>query len=182
MQTLNAKNRRLQEGFFEKYLKGSGIDICTSDDPVTSDCRTWDIAWGDPDATFMEGIDDEAFDWVYSSHGLEHLSDPETGLKNWFRILKPRGFLILYVPDRELCGKSKLLPDPQSKDHTFYFTIDKDEAPCTFGIVQMIQRTLGAKNYRTIYVKECASGNNSAFGNVFDLYGEHSIECVIQKL
>ena len=41
-------------------------------------------------------------DWVYSSHCLEHIDDYRSALKEWWRLVKPGGHLILYLPHRDL--------------------------------------------------------------------------------
>ncbi len=54
---------------------------------------------------------------MYSSHCLEHLHVPQEAIKNWFRILKPFGFLIVVVPSRELYEKRVTLPSRFNPDH-----------------------------------------------------------------
>lgn len=44
-------------------------------------------------------------DFVYSSHLLEHMDDPAKTLKEWWRVIKPNGYLILYLPHDELYPK-----------------------------------------------------------------------------
>ena len=46
-------------------------------------------------------VDDEAYDFVLSSHCLEHLADPLGGLAEWMRVLRPSGVLALVVPHRD---------------------------------------------------------------------------------
>lgn len=41
---------------------------------------------------------DECFDYVYSSHTLEDLPYPEAILREWWRLVKPGGNFILYLP------------------------------------------------------------------------------------
>jgi len=41
----------------------------------------------------------ETFDAVYSSHFLEHLKDDKMMLKSWIKLIKPSGYLVLYLPD-----------------------------------------------------------------------------------
>lgn len=53
------------------------------------------------------GVDDESFDFVYSSHCLEHMYDVQTSLKNWFRVVRKSGYLILAIPHRNLYEKIK---------------------------------------------------------------------------
>lgn len=43
-----------------------------------------------------------AFDYVFSSHFLEHVEKPELVLREWWRVIKEGGYLILYLPHRDL--------------------------------------------------------------------------------
>ena len=44
---------------------------------------------------------DDAFDIIFCSHVLEHITDDHKAMKELFRILKPDGFAILLVPIKE---------------------------------------------------------------------------------
>lgn len=46
-------------------------------------------------------LDDGAYDFVLSSHCLEHLANPLAGLAEWVRVLRPDGTLVLVVPHRD---------------------------------------------------------------------------------
>ena len=96
---LKAHNRRLKSGWFDKYAPADakGIDIGCGGHKIHPGYHSWDQIFDDGDATFMEGIEDESFEVVFSSHLLEHLFDPHEGLRNWFRILKPGGHLIISI-------------------------------------------------------------------------------------
>ena len=48
----------------------------------------------------LEGIPDAGYDFVLSSHNLEHMANPIKALNNWKCVLKPRGFLLLVLPDK----------------------------------------------------------------------------------
>jgi SAM-dependent methyltransferase len=48
----------------------------------------------------LEGIADATYDFVLSSHNLEHIANPIKALDNWKRVLKPRGLLLLVLPDK----------------------------------------------------------------------------------
>lgn len=53
-------------------------------------------------------------DWVYSSHTLEHIEDYRAALKEWWRILRDGGYLILYLPHKNLypnIGQTGANPD-----------------------------------------------------------------------
>jgi SAM-dependent methyltransferase len=176
-ETSKAKARRKRESFYEKYVQGKGLDIGFGGDLVTPNAQGWDFEHGD--AQYLSGLQNEQFDFVYSSHTLEHMQDPQTALSNWFRVLKKGGYLILYIPHRDLYEKKKNLPSRFNPNHTAFFLIDKDESPDTIGIVPLIQRTLN--DYKIIYAKECSEGFTISDPEIKS-NGEYSIEVVVQKL
>ena len=100
-----------------QYLKGEGCDIGAGMFRVLPQALTIDNGnheqFGhhiDPNircrsADCVPVISDRYFDWVYSSHLLEHMEDPLKALKEWWRILKPKGVLVLYLPHEDLYPK-----------------------------------------------------------------------------
>jgi SAM-dependent methyltransferase len=175
-ETSKAKPRRLKEGFFEKYCRGKGLDIGCGIDLLSLNCHGWD--WEQGDAQFLSGMKNEEFDFVYSSHTLEHMVDPAIALENWWRVLKKKGYLILYVPHRDLYEKKKTLPSHWNQDHKHFFLLDTDDPPNTIGIMPLIQRSL--VNFEIIYAKECQEGHTISNPEIHS-DGEYSIETVIQK-
>jgi SAM-dependent methyltransferase len=51
------------------------------------------------DGTDLSIIEDNAYDFVLSSHSLEHIANPIKALKEWIRVLKDGGALLLILPD-----------------------------------------------------------------------------------
>ena len=176
-ETSRAHNRRVREGFFEKYCKGEGLDVGYGGDVITADCAGWDFRNGD--AQYLSGIEDESFDFVYSSHCLEHMYDVQTALKNWFRVVRKGGFLILAIPHRDLYEKKKSLPSRWNSDHKHMFLIGKAEPPDTLDIVEEIRAALN--NYDIKYIKTCDEGHTIT-DPLKHSNGEYQIEIVIQKL
>lgn len=41
-------------------------------------------------------------DFVFSSHLLEHINDYKAALKEWWRLVRPEGHLVLYLPHKDL--------------------------------------------------------------------------------
>jgi FkbM family methyltransferase len=116
-------NLRVKHKDFENYLWGKGIDIGGGYDTLKIPKGTvdaWDINQGD--ATYMDGADTN-YDFVYSSHCLEHIENVEKALENWCRILKPGGILFVVVPDYKLYEKC-LWPSKFNADHKNTFSID----------------------------------------------------------
>ena len=55
-----------------------------------------------PDACELKLLASSQADWVFSSHLLEHIEDHGKALKEWWRVLKDGGYLILYLPHKNL--------------------------------------------------------------------------------
>jgi ubiquinone/menaquinone biosynthesis C-methylase UbiE len=98
----SAKRRYYSGNFSNKYFVGHGIDIGGKPDSLgqyseifskMQSVIVWDLE--DGDAQYMKGVEDNTFDFVHSSHCLEHMLDVKEALKNWIRILKPGGYLII---------------------------------------------------------------------------------------
>lgn len=51
------------------------------------------------EATLLEGLPDGAYDFVLSSHCLEHLANPLAALREWQRVTRDGGHLLLILPD-----------------------------------------------------------------------------------
>jgi len=175
-ETSKARGRRQREGFFEKYCNGNGLDIGYGGDPVVPNVRGWDFEHGD--AQVLHGLDDESFDFVYSSHLLEHLPDVELALNNWWRVLQPGGYLILYLPHRDLYEKKLHLPSRFNDDHAHFFLPERDALPDTLGLLPLVKRVLS--EHELIYCKVCDEGYVNP-GDELPSEGEFSIELVIRK-
>lgn len=178
-ETAKARERRLKEGWFEKYADPfqSGIDIGCQHDPLNHTFRRWDLIFGDGDATFMEGVPDGLFCTVYASHVLEHVNDPVTAVKNWYRITAPGGNLIILVPHRDLYEKKKELPSNWNGDHKTFWLPEYAEPPCTRSFKGTILEAIPDANIISFEVLDAgyfANGSNHAGG-------EFSIEAIIKK-
>lgn len=179
-ETWKAYKRRLNEGWFDKYAPEDkpGIDIGCQYDALNSTFRRWDIAFGDGDAEFMEGIKDETFYTVYASHILEHINNPKEALRNWFRILKPGGHLIIMVPHRDLYEKRKTLPSQWNGEHKWFWLPDESETPCTISLKDLI-KTL--PNSNLVSLKTLDDGYDYSLPINAHPIGEFSIEAIIKK-
>lgn len=143
--------RRLADPRFSNaYFCGHGVDIGGKPDPLglyqslfsgMKTCKTWDLE--DGDAQFMDSAEDASFDFVHSSHCLEHMMDPKVAILHWFRILKPAGHLILTVPDEDLYEQG-VWPSTHNLDHKWSFSLFKNTSWCeqSISILELVQ-TLG---------------------------------------
>jgi len=61
------------------------------------------------DARKLNWFNDNTIDFIYSSHLLEDFENTEEILIEWIRVIKPGGYLILYLPNekryRDHCNK-----------------------------------------------------------------------------
>ncbi|MBI3901594.1 MAG: methyltransferase domain-containing protein [Nitrosomonadales bacterium] len=124
--------RRLADpNFLRRYFVGDGLDIGGKPDPLSlykelfplmGHIKTWD--WEDGDAQFLKGVADAMLGFVHSSHCLEHLVDPAEGLRNWFRVVREGGHMVITVPDEDLYEQG-VFPSTFNRDHKWTFTIFK---------------------------------------------------------
>lgn len=127
--------RRLADSnYLRRYFVGDGIDIGGKPDPLSlykelfplvGHITTWD--WEDGDAQYLSGIADNSLDFVHSSHCLEHLVDPHEGIRNWLRVVREGGHLVITVPDEDLYEQG-VFPSTFNNDHKWTFTIFKDRS------------------------------------------------------
>lgn len=124
-----AAKRRFNDGnFHSKYFRGVGIDIGAGPDcvdrvahafPGIRRVRDWDLP--DGDGQVLESVQDNTYDFLHSSHSLEHMVDWKIALDNWIRVVKPGGYLIITVPEEEMYEKNNW-PSRFNNDHKWSFT------------------------------------------------------------
>jgi len=54
-----------------------------------------------PDAARLGLFGSEVMECVFSSHLLEHIADYKAALAEWWRLVRPGGYLVLYLPHRD---------------------------------------------------------------------------------
>ena len=59
------------------------------------------------DAVNITNIEDKIYDFCFSSHCLEHIANPLKAIKEWLRIIKDDGFIIIIVPEKSECFDHK---------------------------------------------------------------------------
>jgi SAM-dependent methyltransferase len=183
--------RRLAHpNFSNRYFVGEGLDIGGKPDPLVlyrelfsrmCGVRTWDLE--DGDAQHLESVADATYDFVHSSHCLEHLRDPREGLRHWFRVLKPGGYLIVTVPDEDLYEQG-VFPPTFNKDHKWTFTIQKptswsDRSVNVFSLIEMLG--LEADTQRVELLNSTYRYNLPRYDQTLTPVGESGIEFVVRK-
>lgn len=177
-ETAGCKNRRIKEGFFDKYISGGGIDIgCGRLYGYSDDVRIHQSALAHDkdmcDAHDMSIFKDEEFDYVYSSHVLEHLENPLVAIKNWYRICKIGGFIIITVPSKYRYEKKENPPSNWNADHKRFYTISNFAAE--------IEGALEPNTYTIEYIKDCYENYSWHLPPSVHSSGEYQLECVLKK-
>lgn len=93
------------------YLRGRGLDIGAGDFKIIPHAISVDdmdhAKFGFTikpdivaDASDLSMFAGHSMDYVYSSHTLEHIENAKSALHGWWRLVKPGGYLILYLPHK----------------------------------------------------------------------------------
>ena len=146
-ETSKAIIRRMHDmRFVNTYFKGKGVDIGCGPDPLSkfqqqfplmTELKPWDLA--DGDAQLMASVADNTYDFVHSSHCLEHLHDPYEAFDNWIRITKPGGYVITTIPDEDLYEQG-VWPSNHNPDHKTSWAISKDDSwsPVSINVLEFL--------------------------------------------
>ena len=121
-------------------LGGKGIDIGCGPWPVRPDAQPFDQVHGDANH-ISRYAKPESYDYVFSSHCLEHMRDPDHALQEWWKLVRPGGSMLIVVPDEDLYEQG-YWPSLFNKDHKFTFTISKQESwsPVSRNLLEMARR------------------------------------------
>lgn len=183
--------RRLADSrFVRKYLRGHGVDIGGAPDPLIlykeffplmESVRTWDL--NDGDAQFMAGVADDTFDFVFSSHCIEHLHDPAEGLRNWLRVTRPGGYVIFALPEEDLYEQG-IFPSTFNRDHKNTFTMLKSKSwsARSINVLDLVKSAGPAAAVEKIeLLDETYRYDFPRFDQTLTPVGESGIEVIIRK-
>jgi SAM-dependent methyltransferase len=115
------------------YCVGNGIDLGYGGDPIIVSAITMDLP--NPyskgkhpinlkgDASSLYWFKDDVLDYVYSSHLLEDFDDKFPILKEWIRVIRHGGVVVLLLPDeqkyRNYCLRINARRNKNHKDPDF---------------------------------------------------------------
>jgi hypothetical protein len=150
--TIEAKYRN---GFVARYLSGANIlDIgyrgyFHNAEPIVAQAIGIDLEYPGYDGKTLP-FEDNSQDAVFSSHCLEHIADYNGALREWFRVLRVGGFMVISVPHQYLYEKRNALPSRWNPDHKRFYTpaslmteVESSLAPNTYRLRHLIDSDVG---------------------------------------
>lgn len=168
---------KLKNGFFDKYMSGNGLDVGFAGyeegcEPILPTAIGIDIDYPDYDGINLP-FDDFSQDYVFSSHCLEHIEDYKTVIREWFRVLKIGGFLIISVPHQFLYEKKKDLPSKWNLDHKRFYTPSS--------LLREIDESLEPNSYRIRSLRDNDDKFDYSIPPEKHSGGRYEIELVVEK-
>jgi SAM-dependent methyltransferase len=172
---------KIYSGFMDKYLSGDkileighrGSGEWETELGIVPKATGIDLGYPGYDGIHLP-FSDNSQDAVYSSHCLEHITDFPTALQEWFRVLKPGGFLIIVVPHYQLYEKTFFLPSRFNDDHKRLYHP---------GILLMeLHNSLPIGEWRLRHCQENDLGFDYTLPIDVHSTGSYEIECVIEKI
>ena len=170
---------KIESGFFARYMSGPNVmevgyrGYEEGNSPIVPQAIGVDIGYpGYEGATFP--FADGSFDAIYSSHCFEHIGDWLGVLRDWYRLLRVGGFLIIVVPHQLLFERKRKLPSPINPDHKRFYT--------PISLLSEIDAAFAENSYRIRHLIE----NDADFTYSILPYqgtdGCYEIELVVEKI
>ena len=170
---------RLQNGFIASYLSGNAIlDIGYKgyiDDvvPIVPAATGVELDYPGYDGVTLP-FDEGSQDAVFASHCLEHITDFHNAFRDWHRVLRPGGFLIIMVPHKFLYEKKVDLPSNYNGDHKRFYTPSS--------LMKEVEASLPPNSYRLRHLVDNDAGYDYALPPGRHSGGCYEIELVIEKI
>lgn len=170
---------RKDNGFYDKYMQGSGLDIGYKGthegkvDPVLPTATGIDLNYPGYDGLNLP-FDSNSQDYVFSSHCLEHIDDQLKTITEWFRVLKVKGHLIIIVPHQYLYEKRKQLPSKWNRDHKRFYTPGY--------LLSCVEMALKPNSYRVRLLEDGDKGFDYNLGPDKHSGGQYEIVLVLEKI
>ncbi|QLI80130.1 methyltransferase domain-containing protein [Chitinibacter fontanus] len=178
-ETRKAFARRKHEGFFEKFFGSIVLDVGYRGYeeidvvPVLPDAIGIDLNYPGYDGKVLPFLD-ESVDTVYTSHTLEHIDDPIAAIRDWFRVLKVGGYLVITVPHQFLYEKKQELPSRWNLDHKRFYT--------PRSLIGEVESALLVNSYRIVHLVEDDEFYDYTIPPELHAGGAYQIEMVIKKI
>ncbi len=171
--------RRIQSGFMSRYLSGDNIlDVGFRGGdpdavPITEAAIGVDLDYPGYDGTHLP-FPDQSQDAVLAAHVLEHIWNHREVLQEWYRVLRPGGYLVVIVPHRHLYERRCDLPSRWNGDHKRFYT------PAS--LLAEVEEALPVNGYRVRHAVDNDYGYDYRNPPDSPPQGGYEIELVLQRI
>lgn len=171
--------RRVESGFFKKYLAGKNIlDIGYRGEDQTSVPIVERAIGIDLDYPGYDGVHlpfpDGSQDTVFSSHSYEHIGDYGVALREWYRVLRVGGYIVVFVPHKYLYERKSTVPSLFNPDYKRFYT--------AASLLHEFEAALPVNGFRIRHLAENDFGFDYATPIGEHARGCYEIELVIEKI
>ena len=170
---------RLGNGFIDTYLSGAAIlDIgykgyIADVVPIVPQATGVELDFPGYDGRTLPFADGSQ-DAVFASHCLEHIPDFRNALRDWFRVLRRGGYLVIMVPHQFLYEKRVALPSQYNADHQRFYT------PAS--LMADIEGSLAPNSYRLRHLADNDLHFDYSIPNRQHSGGCYELELVVEKI
>lgn len=170
---------KIESGFFARYMAGPVIleigykGYYGGSVPIMPQAIGIDLGYPGYDGETLP-FADESVDAIYSSHCFEHIPDYRKVLRDWYRLLKVGGHLVLVVPHQYLFEKRRNLPSRANNDHKRFYTPQS--------LLREIEESFAENSYRVRALAENDQGFDYSRLPTDHSYGCYEIEVVVEKI
>lgn len=170
--------RRIYSGFYVRFMSGKGLDFgyrgeIADASPVLDTAIGIELGTPGYDGIHLQ-YPAESFDYIFSSHCLEHLPEPEKNIREWYRLTKIGGHIVIIVPHKYLYERRETLPSRWNEDHKQFF------AP--YNLLMLVDLALEPNSYRVVHLFENDVGYDYSIPLDQHPNGSYEIELVLRKI
>ncbi|HEX3952866.1 MAG TPA: methyltransferase domain-containing protein [Stellaceae bacterium] len=177
--TTPSYQRRVQNGFFTKYLSGTCIlDIGygggdAQNMPIVDHAVGIDLDYPNYDGIHLP-FPDASQDAIFSSHCYEHISDYRSALREWYRVLRIGGYIVTLVPHKFLYERKSTVPSYFNPEHKRFYT--------PAGLLREFEEALPVNGFRVRHLADNDEDFDYSTPARRHPEGSCEIEFVIQKI
>jgi len=171
---------KIKNGFFRKFLSGQKVleigyrgYLAEEVVPIVPQAIGVDRDYPGYDGVTLP-FEDGSIDGIYSSHCFEHIPQGIEVLRDWYRVLRVGGFIVLIVPHQHLFEKKKHWPSLSNPDHAHFYT--------SGSLLTLIEQAFDPNSYRIRSLIENDDGYDYSLPPGAPCEGSYEIEVVIEKI
>lgn len=171
--------QKLDNGFFTKYMGGAcGLDIGFQGhkgpvEPILPSATGVDLGYPGYDGLTLP-FTDNSQDYIYSSHCLEHITQYIHVLRDWHRVIKVTGYIVIVVPHAHLYEKKASPPSDFNRGHRRFYT------PAS--LLSEVEEALPPNSYRVRFLEDGDDKFDYSRGPGLHSNGQYEITLVLQKI